>query len=229
MKRFVAAVLNSLILVGCGGGGSNDSASASSTGETVSSSTFTGATDPSSSSSVPPVAARLAKYEGVWRKDCENHMRVTKTSTATGATTFSAVTKEEYFDNADCTGALVATGSYGVADESVEYLATLQNASVTLGTSETISSAEVDPAISILAKAQFTFTGSGVIPMDSPFADATLTGIKYANGEQVVLLRYALGGQTTQGAFLLRNDELLALVPVGDSTTSFKVKHRYIR
>ena len=156
-------------------------------------------------------------------------MRVTKTSKATGATTFSAVTKKDYFDNADCTGALVATGSYGVADESVEYLETLPNASVTLENSETVSSAEVDPAISILATAQPTFTGSGVTPMVSPFADATLTGIRYARDEQVIFLRQALDGQTTQGAFLLRNDELLALVPNRGSPTSFKVKHRYIR
>ncbi|OGA99490.1 MAG: hypothetical protein A3E79_09985 [Burkholderiales bacterium RIFCSPHIGHO2_12_FULL_61_11] len=153
-------------------------------------------------------------------------MRLTKTIAGPSGTTFSIVTKEEYFDNADCTGALVATGSYGIPDESVTYWATLTGVSVKLLTGETIP-ADVDPATSVLAVAPMTFTGSGVT--STHMGSTMFATIKFADGTTVDIQRPDLIGQKTVGALLLRNDELLALVPIGDSTTSFKVNHRYIR
>lgn len=214
--KFPAAVLSSSILVACGGGGSDAPASLPS------------GVSPSAGSptAVSPAIEALVKYEGVWREDCKNHMRLTKTSTATGGTTFSVMTKEEYFDNADCTGALVATSGVGQSDEAVQYSATLVNASVTLLTGETIV-ADVDPATSVSAVAPFTFTGSHVT---STYAlGTTFARIEYADGSYVIVQRQALNGETARGALLLRNDELLSLVPIGGSTTSFKVNHRYIR
>lgn len=217
--KYFAVLLSSTILVACGGGGSGGSDASASQPSSVSPAA-------SSSSQVSPASAELAKYEGVWRADCLNHMRVTMTSTAIGSTTFSVMRKEEYFDNPDCTGALVATGSYGQLDETVQYTATLANASVKLPTGATVV-ASVDPATSVLAVASFTFTGSSV---KSTYVQGTTYGIiTYSNGEYVVIPRPAMNGQTTLGALLLRNDELLALVPIGDSTTSFQVNRRYIR
>ncbi|MDO8292119.1 MAG: hypothetical protein Q7T29_04550 [Gallionella sp.] len=214
--KFLAVVLSSSILAACGGGGSDAPASSPSG---VSPST-------GSPTAVSPAIDALAKYEGVWREDCNNHMRSTKTSTATSGTTFTVITKEEYFDNADCTGALVATGGFGQPDETVQYSATLANASVKLLTGETVVS-NVDPATSLLAVAPFTFTGSQVT--STYFGGTTFARIEYADGGYVVIQRQAINGQTTHGALVLRNDELLALVPIGDSTTSFQVNHRYIR
>lgn len=214
--KFLVVVLSSSILVACGGGGS-DAPASSPSGVSPSAGSPTAAS---------PAIEALVKYEGVWREDCKDHMRLTKTSTATGGTTFSVTTKEEYFDNADCTGALVATGGYGQPDEAVQYSATLVNASVTLLTGETIVS-NVDPATSVLAVAPYTFTGSHVT---STYAlGTTFARIEYADGSYVIVQRPALNGQTTHGALLLRNDELLALVPIDGSTTTFQVNHRYIR
>lgn len=218
--KFFVVVLSSLILVACGGGGSDAPAS----------STFGSSPSDSPTAGSPPLSLAneaLSKYEGVWREDCDPlfHMRLTKTSTATSGTTFSVVTKEEYFEKADCTGALVATGSYGRADEDVQYSPTLAGASVTLPTETIVSN--VDPATSVLAVAPFIFTGSGVT--STYIGDTMVATIKYADGTSVPIVRPKINGQTTHGAFLLRNDELLALVPIGDSTTSFKVNHRYIR
>lgn len=153
-------------------------------------------------------------------------MRVTKTATATSGTTFSVVTREDYYDNADCTGALVATGSYGVPDENVQY-APAQEASVTLTTGENITT-DVNPATSKYAVATFGITGSGV---KSPQLVGTTmyARVEYADGGYVIVERPALNGQTTSGALLLRNDELLALVPIVGFTNSFKVLHRYVR
>ena len=153
-------------------------------------------------------------------------MRFTKTLIATGSATFSVATKEEYFDNADCTGAVVATGSYGVPDENVQYAPALA-ASVTLLTGENIT-ADVNPATSVYAEATFSITGSGVkFPQ---FVGTTmLARVEYADGGYVIVERPALNGQTTSGALLLRNDELLALVPIAGFTNSFKVLHRYVQ
>ncbi|MEO6320314.1 MAG: hypothetical protein ABIR56_06620, partial [Polaromonas sp.] len=217
--KYLAVLLSSTMLVACGGGGSGGSDAS----VPPSPSLLPAAPSPSQ---VSPASDELAKYEGVWRTDCLNHMRVTMTSTAIGSTTFSVMRKEEYFDNADCTGALVATGSYGQLDETVQYSATLANASVKLLTGDTVV-ASVDPAPSVLAVAPFTFTGSRV---KSTYVQGTTYGtITYANGEYVAIARLAINGQTTVGALLLRNGELLALVAIGDSTTSFQVNRRYIR
>lgn len=154
-------------------------------------------------------------------------MRLTKTFNATGSNTFSVATKEEYFDNADCTGALVATGSYGVPDENVHYETALE-VSVTLLTGVNIT-AEVNRATSVYAAgATFTITGSGVkFPQ---FVGTTMWArVEYADGGYAIVERAALNGQTTYGALLLRNDELLALLPISGLTNSYKVNHRYVR
>ncbi|NDP38604.1 MAG: hypothetical protein GZ093_07610 [Rhodoferax sp.] len=211
--KFLAAILSSSILVACGSGGGGSDAPASPTTESP--------TTPS------PAIEALAQFEGVWREDCNDHMRVTKTSTATSGTTFSVVTREDYYDNADCTGALVATGSYGVPDETVTYAPTLANASVTLLTGENIQ-ADVAPATSVAAVATFTVTGSGVKATE--LVGTTLFArIEYANGDYLVMTHPGLGGQTTYGAFLIRKYELLALLPIDGFTNSFKVRHRYTR
>lgn len=218
--KFLAAVLSSSILVACGGGGSDAPASLTTGSPTP------GISTPGSSTPAPsPAIGALAKYEGVWRKDCNDHMQVTKTATATSGTTFSVVTRENYYDNANCTGDLVATGSYGVPDENVTYAATLTNASVTLLTGENIQ-ADVDPATSVAAVAAFTVTGTGVKATE--LVGTTLFArIEYTNGEYFVMTHPGLGGQTTSGAFLIRNNELLALLPIDSSTHSFRVRHRY--
>lgn len=220
--KFLVAVLSSLILVACGGSGS----------DVPTSSTSGLSPSESSTSAVSLANEALAKYEGVWREDCNNGILLTKTSTATSGTTFSVITREEYFDNAGCTGPSVATGSYGKPDENVTYSATIAGVSVTLLTGETIT-ADVDPATSVLGSPllplpfTFTFTGSGVT--STSIGSTTFATIKYADGTFVVIQRPDLNGQTTHGALLLRNDELLALVPIDNSTTKFKVNHRYIR
>ncbi|MDO9199668.1 hypothetical protein [Rhodoferax sp.] len=207
--KYLAVLLSSMTLVACGGGGGSASSDASAS-----------------------ASADLSKYAGVWRQDCVNHMRLTRTATATGSRTFSVMTKEEYFDNADCTGALVATGSFGQPDEIVTYAPTLANASVTLQGGGIVT-ADVDPAASVSAGAPlspvpFNVTGSGVTST-AYVLDTTSAIITYTNLDTTAVVRTALKGQTTIGALLLLNGELLSLVPIGASATSFQVNRRYIR
>jgi len=121
---------------------------------------------------------------------------------------------------------LVATGSYGVPDENVQYAAALE-ASVTLLAGGNIT-ADVNPATSVFAVATFGITGSGV-KFPQLVGTTMWARVEYADGGYVIVERPALNGRTTYGALLLRNDELLALVPIDGLTNSFKVNHRYIR
>lgn len=166
--KFLAVILGSTMLVGCGSGGGGSDSPAPPT---------TGLPSPGPSLASPT----LAKYEGVWREDCVDHRRFTKTFKATGSTTFSVATQEDFFDNADCTGALVATGGYGpLPDENVQYAAPLPNASVTLLTGVDITTPDVDPATSVYAAgATFTITGS----VKSTEVDTTVFArVEYATG-----------------------------------------------
>jgi hypothetical protein len=214
---YLGVLLSSTMLIACGGGGGG-----------ASDPPAVGGTAPTNApAAISAVNPELAKYEGIWRKECVDHMQLIMTATATGTNSFSVTRNQEHFANADCTGAIVAIGNYGVPDETVQYTAPLENVSVQLLTGTTIV-ANVDPGTSVVANARFTFTGSGVLA--SEFAlGATIARIKYAEKEVVLAPVGELNGQSTSGALLLLNGELLSLVPITNSASSFRVNHRYIR
>ena len=214
---YLGVLLSSTMLIACGGGGGGDSSDPPAVVGTV---------PTNAPAAVPAANPELAKYAGIWRKDCVDHMRLIMTATATGTNTFSVTRNEEHFANADCTGDIVANGNYGVPDETVQYTAPLENASVQLLTGATIVT-NVDPGNSVLADARFSFTGSGVLTTEFALG-TTFARIKYAEKE-VVLSRGAIGGQSTSGALLLLNGELLSLVAIENSASSFRVNQRYIR
>jgi hypothetical protein len=219
---FLGVLLSSTILVACGGGGGGGGSADSQAG---------GGTDQSNAPGVVvAVNPELAKYAGIWRKDCVDHMRLTMTATATGTNAFSVTRNEEHFANPDCTGEIVAVGNYGVGvpDEAVTYTAPLENASILMPSGATIV-ATVDPGTAVSATAQFSFTGSGVLAsVFDPILGQTVARIKYAEKE-VILERAALIGQSDSGALLLLNDELFSLVLIENSTSSFRVNHRFFR
>ena len=223
---YLGVLLSSMTLMACGGGGEGGGGVG---GDSAGPSAVGGTPLPSPPAAVSAANPELAKYAGIWRKDCVDHMRLTMNVTATGTNTFSVTRNEEHFANADCTGAIVAIGNYGVPDETVQYTAPLENVSVQLLNGTTIV-ANVDPGSSVSANATFKFTDSaGVLAsVFEPILGQTFARIKYAEKE-VVLSRGALGGQSTSGALLLLNGELLSLVAIENSTSSFRVNQRYIR
>ena len=216
--KYLVLVLSSLTLLACGGGGgggaTEGTARAAPSGSTV-------VAAPSRAS------LELAKYEGVWQQACVNHMRRTTTLVATSANVFTVTPQESLFANADCTGALVATGSFGKPQETVQYRPTLPAASVKLLDGSSIQ-ASVDPATSTLSIASFSFSGSGVIRTLYIEGGKTLTTIAYGSGTGDIV-RDAVNGGTTEGGLLLLNGELLALVPVVGATPSFAVNQRFFR
>lgn len=216
---YLGVLLSSTMLIACGGGGGGDSSDP----------TVVGGTAPTSApASVSAANPELAKYEGIWRKDCVDHMRLIMTATATGTNTFSVTRTEQHFANADCTGDIVANGNYGVPDETVQYTAPLENVSVQLLDGTTILT-NVDPGSSVLATARFNFTGPGVLAsIFEPIVGKTVANIQYAE-KMDQEERFALRGQTTSGALLLLNGELLSFVPSGNPASPYRVNQRYIR
>lgn len=220
--KYFSIVLSSLALAACGGGGG--SADGASVPVAVSSAVFTLPAIPSPGNSL--ASTDFVKYEGVWRQDCDDHMLRTTALVATGANVFTVTPLEKFFAYANCTGDVVATGSYGGPQETVTYGTSL-NATVTLK-DLTATIASVNPATSRLAVAPYTFTGSGVQLLPNQVVGSTSAYVAYADGSKLVV-RNALDGGSTVGGLLSRNDELLTLVPVVGSTTSFTVNQRFFR
>ncbi len=231
--KLLTAVLSSSILVACGGGGSGGPVTPTAVTPTTGTPTAvtpTGGTSTTGSSTpaVSPASAELAKYEGTWQsKYCVDHTRFTKNLMATDSNNFSVVTETNYYDNADCTGAVVATGRYNVPNENVHY-ETAMEASITLPTGETVK-ADVNRATSVyVAGATYSITGSGVKVTE--LVGTMWARIEYGDGGHLVIpLPGALESKTYDGALLLRNDELLALVPIVGFTNSYRINHQYIR
>ncbi len=215
---YLVIALGSSLLVACGGGGGGGAA----------------APIVSPVQTIPAVSLALptlAKYEGVWRQDCVAHVRFSTTLTAINDNTFTVTPKEEHFANADCTGSVVATGSFGGPQETVQYATAVPNTSVKMLNGDLIS-ADVNPATSTLAVANYSYTGSGVNTFNIVNADqttTTLTYIQYPDLTTSPITARAVNGGTTQGGLLLRNDELLALVLMPSSTTDYLVNRRYVR
>lgn len=221
--KSLALVLSSLTLVACGGGGGG-SADGASVPAAVSSVVFTLPEIPLPGNSL--ASTDFLKYEGVWRQDCDDHVLRTTAMVATGANVFNVTPVDKFFAYANCTGDVIATGSYGGPQETVTYGASL-NARVTLK-DLTVIDASVNPATSRLAVAPYTFTGSGVQLLPNQVAGTTSAYVAYADGRKLVV-RDALDGRSTVGGLLSLTDELLTLVPVAGSMTSFTVKLRFFR
>ena len=220
---YLGMLLSSTLLVACGGGGGGGTSS-----DPLAGGGGVGGTDPSNvPATVFVVNPELAKYEGNWHQDCVDHVRLTMTVTAAGSKSLTVTRNQEHFANADCTGAIVANGNYGVPDETVQYTEPLENASVLMTTGATFV-ANVDPGSSKLGIGRFTYTGSGVVA--SEFAlGATIARIRYADKEVILPPVGAINGQSSSGALLLLKGELLSLVPIENTISSFRVNQRYIR
>ena len=203
MKLQVLALVIGALLAGCGGGGSD------------------GAATPAPA----PAAQPLAQYAGTWRQGCEFHVIETTVVTMAADGSASIWPKEEYFANADCSGAVVATGTFAAAPIAIRYVGTSPSASVKQLNGQIIP-ANVDRISATSVAMSQTYAGSGVTP-------------KTVNGKLVWTITYT-GGTTTineagtsegtvSGGMAVVGGEMWTMQPVGSSTTSFEMDGRYIR
>ena len=225
---YLGVILSSTMLIACGGGPGTSSDPSAAGGPTQGNPPAVGGTPPTNPPpATPTVNTGLSKYEGIWRQECVDHMRLTMTATATGTNSFSIKRNEEYFAYADCAGDPVAVGNYGVPDEAVTYTEPLNNVSI-LMPSGAIIRATVDPGTAVSATAQFKFEGVPYF-FDSLF-NQTVASIQYADVQvRAIITRAALRGQSESGALVLLEGELYSLVPIENSTSSFRVVHRFFR
>ena len=167
----------------------------------------------------------LTKYEGVWQDDCTGHQRETYTFVASNSgTTLSNTSKNEFFENANCTGAVVATGTYAKPMMIMQHIETVAGASVKLLTGVTITSSIDRVTASSTAGNNLTYVGSGV-KSTSVSAGATTAHIVYPNGSTDIT-NDALPTTSMQVAILLENGKFSTLVPIGNSTSTFREQDR---
>lgn len=168
------------------------------------------------------VSAALQKYEGVWIRPCAAHNRDTMTlSSSNGGATLSFTIKTEYFANADCTGAVVATGTYKQPSIVMQYTGSIKDASVKLRNGETVTQA-VDQGTTTASGESITFTGSGVT--SSTVGGKTVWHITFSQGATDVYPNLNTG--TGKTALAMRNGELLVLEASGNAGNTFDESSR---
>jgi hypothetical protein len=195
MKHVLACVAAASVLSACGGGGS-------------------GASGPVT----PPATAPFAKYVGDWKDACQFHHRetVTVAITAASATTVTLSDRIEYFDNADCSGALVATGVYSAPIATLQYVATENNAIVHLQSGLSLTGA-VDRGTAAASDATVSFSGSGV--SSSVLNGKTVWHIAYSGGGTDIQINNVLGANP--GGLFLNADQLYVVTASAGSNNSF--------
>ncbi|CAN7672927.1 hypothetical protein LJR289_005266 [Pseudoduganella sp. LjRoot289] len=206
MQRIPAgpALALAILLSACGGGGGS-----SGSGNTP-------LPDPT------PPGGPLKKYEGVWLDACDSHSRDSTTiAAANGGNTLLMSVKTEFYANAGCTGAVVATGTYPGPAVTFNYSSAVQNASIKLPSGETVTAA-VDVGDASASGQAIAFTGSGV---SSRIVNGrTVWHIEFSQGSTDVQFDLATG--TSKGGLLLRNGELWTVTPSGTGGTAFNVENR---
>lgn len=171
------------------------------------------------------VAGALQKYEGVWSRPCAAHNRDTMTLAASNnGATLSFTIKTEYFANADCTGAVVATGTYPQAATVLQYTGTVKDANVRMPNGEVVT-VNVEQGNATATTSPITFTGSGVT--SSTVNGRTVWHIRFSQGSTDVQTN--LGTGVTSASLALRNGELLVLSVSGNSGNTFNVESRLTR
>lgn len=192
-----AAMASALAMLtsACGGGGGSDT----------------------SQPTLPPVAQPLAKYAGAWKTACKFHQRETYTlTTSANATQLSIVDQSDYYDNDDCTGAVVATGVYSQPVANLLYASTVANATVKLQTGETVSDT-VDRGTGTATSATLSFSGSGVT--SAVVNGKTVWHIVYNGGSTDVHVESVSGA--SPGGLLIRGGQLYFLTAQANSSTAF--------
>ena len=204
MQRISVCLALTAMLSACGGGGGS-----AGSGNTP-------LPDPT------PVGGPLKKYEGAWLDACDSHSRDSTSITATnGGNTLLMTVKTEFYANAGCTGAVVATGTYPGPAITLTYASTVQNASVKLSSGELVTAA-VDVGDAAASGQNIIFTGSGVT--SRTVNGRTVWHIEFGQGSTDVQFELATG--SSKGGLLLRNGELWTVTPSGTGGTAFNVENR---
>ena len=186
MKRVLATAIFSVgfFVTGCGGGGS-------STG---------GATPQAAAFSNPSL------YTGIWYSDCASHTQDTLTITNdNGALLLNA--KTEAFASANCSGAVLATVTYG-ADVTVGYLATVDSL-VQLTATGIAQNIKVDKVHTSVGQNQQIVTGATVT--DQTQAGVAQRCVAYSDGGSACWNTGVSPATSTDAGFYISTTDLFVL------------------
>ncbi|MBC3918110.1 hypothetical protein H8L32_11530 [Undibacterium sp. CY18W] len=205
IKLLGLSVVTAMLLAACGGG--------------------SGGSAPATVAPVDTSSGPLSKYAGIWNQGCQNHEIETTTITATsGGSALSMAQKIEYYENLNCTGAIVATGTYTSPILVAQHVRTEANATVKMLTGETVASS-VDVVNATANGAVVNFVGSAV---SSSVVNGKTTW-KFVFKDTTITRTIEVSSGSVQGAFMLRNGELFFIQAIGNSNTAFAVDSRFVR
>jgi hypothetical protein len=194
MKNKLAIALVSVFVTACGGGGDGGG---------------------SASSPAPaPAPSALAAYAGTWEAACDAHERETAIFTLDGAGALVISTKNEYFTNVGCTGAILATETLSANFKAV--FAGAVNASVQLAAGAALSAISVDTVNSSAPSLSMQITGPGVVR-------ATKNGqaqwcISYGGGSQTCVNDDGVQpARSARGGLYLKGNQLFSLDASGST------------
>lgn len=150
-RKTMGALLGAaLAMAGCGGGGNDADTSAT--------------------------ANDFAAYAGTWTGDCASHAKDVVTITSSG-TTLSLATTTNYYDSADCSGGVVATGTSSAPLAAVS--TGTQSALIVLPPATTASTIVVDKITATFPQRTQSITGTGVYA--STISGVAQTCVKFTN------------------------------------------------
>lgn len=194
MKKTLALIATTTTLLsGCGGGGGGTTAAP-----------------------LPPVALPLAAYVGEWAGECADHQRDGAVIKAVGNNSLSLTPRTDYYDKADCSGAIVAT-ERSSADITMSYVSSADS-SVALGAGVPAKTIKVDQVNVVVPTSTTTLTGSAV-------STVTLNGVQlqcvsYSNGERACANTQGsqVGGSGPGGLYATATD-MYTLISSGSGYT----------
>ena len=194
MKKTLALIATTTTLLGgCGGGGGGTPAAP-----------------------LPPVALPLAAYVGEWIGDCANHQRDGAVIKAVGNNALSLTPRTDYYDKADCSGAIVAT-ERSSADIAMTYVSSVDS-SVALGPGVAAKTIKVDAVTVVVPTSTSTLSGSGVSTVTQN--GVQLQCVSYSNGERACANTQGsqVGGSGPGGLYATATD-MYTLISSGSGYT----------
>jgi hypothetical protein len=195
MKKTLALICTTTTLLsGCGGGGGGTTAAPL----------------------PPPVALPLAAYVGEWAGECADHQRDGVVVKAVGNNALSLTARTDYYDKADCSGAIVAT-ERSSADIALTYVSSADS-SVALGPGVAAKTIKVDQVNVVVPASTTTLSGSAVSTVTQN--GVQLQCVSYSNGERACANTQGgqVGGSGPGGLYATATD-MYTLISSGSGYT----------
>lgn len=204
MKNLLLVSAVAMMACACGGGGGNEG-------------------DPKAPGFSASVN-KLAAYVGTWAATCNDHAVDNATITSTGNNTVTIATRTDYYAQANCTGAIIATETEG-ADITATYVDTV-DAPVVFATGTPATTGKVDRITASMPIHSRSITGTAVTRVVQNGKPQWC--IDFGNGRSTCILDEGAYSARSgvAGGLLLQGNAFYELVPNG---TVYEAYGRYVK